>query len=78
MNRALSIAAPIALIAVLLALWEASCRLLAIPVFLLPPPSAIGAALLENWPVLLASAWTTLSMAIAAGSASSTFPSWTP
>ena len=76
MNRALSIAAPIALIAVLLALWEASCRLLAIPVFLLPPPSAIGAALLENWPVLLASAWTTLSMAIAAWIVASLLGSW--
>jgi len=76
MNRALSIAAPIALIALLLAIWEVSCRLLAVPVFLLPPPSAIGAALAENWPVLLASAWTTLSMAIAAWIVASLLGTW--
>ena len=76
MRRALSVAAPVALIALVLALWEASCRLLAIPVFLLPPPSAIAAALAENWPVLLASAWTTLSMAIAAWIVASLLGSW--
>jgi NitT/TauT family transport system permease protein len=76
MNRAFSIAAPIALIAILLAIWEASCRLLAIPVYLLPPPSAIGAALAENWPVLVGSAWTTLSMAIAAWIVASLLGSW--
>ena len=48
MKRTLSIAAPIALIAVLLSVWEAACRLMAIPVFLLPPPSAIGVALAQR------------------------------
>ena len=76
MTRALSIAAPIALIAILLTVWEASCRLLSVPVFLLPPPSAIAKAIAENWPVLLASAWTTLSMAIAAWIVASLLGSW--
>ena len=76
MNRALSIAAPVALIVAILAIWEVICRLLAVPVFLLPAPSAIGQALVENWPVLLASAWTTLSMAIAAWIVASLLGSW--
>ncbi|SFJ06989.1 ABC transporter permease [Caulobacter sp. UNC279MFTsu5.1] len=56
--------APFLLIALLLAAWEAACRLLAMPVYLLPAPSAIGAALAEGWPLLLASAWNTLSTAL--------------
>ena len=44
MNRALSLIAPFALIGLLLAIWEAACRALAIPPFLLPPPSAIAMA----------------------------------
>jgi NitT/TauT family transport system permease protein len=58
------ILAPVALILLLLAAWEAACRLLAVPVFLLPAPSAIGQALAEGWPLLLASAWGTLSTAL--------------
>ena len=56
--------APLILILFLLAAWEAACRLLGVPVYLLPAPSAIGAALAEGWPLLLASAWTTLSTAL--------------
>jgi NitT/TauT family transport system permease protein len=56
--------APIILIALLLAAWELACRLLGVPVYLLPAPSAIGAALIEGWPLLLASAWNTLSIAL--------------
>ncbi len=56
--------APLILIVLLLAAWEAACRALAIPVYLLPAPSAIGAALADGWPLLLASAWNTLSTAL--------------
>ncbi|WP_029913682.1 ABC transporter permease [Caulobacter sp. UNC358MFTsu5.1] len=56
--------APAILILVLLAAWEAACRVLGVPVYLLPAPSAIGTALVEGWPLLLASAWTTLSTAL--------------
>ena len=42
MNRLVSLAAPAVLIAILLALWEAACRLLAIPVYLLLIFLAIG------------------------------------
>jgi NitT/TauT family transport system permease protein len=66
MNRALSLIAPFALIGLLLAIWEAACRALAIPPFLLPPPSAIAMAVAHNGPLLMSSAWNTLSMAVAA------------
>lgn len=56
--------APAILILILLAAWEAACRVLSVPVYLLPAPSAIGTALAEGWPLLLASAWTTLSTAL--------------
>ena len=34
--------APLILAAVLLAVWEAACRILAVPPYLLPMPSATG------------------------------------
>lgn len=49
-----------------LAGWEAAVRLLAVPVFLLPPPSAIWAALLADWSGLMHSAWITLSVTLRA------------
>jgi NitT/TauT family transport system permease protein len=73
MNRGLSLIAPFVLIAVLMAIWEILCRALAIPPFLLPPPSAIGAATVQNMPVLMSSAWNTLSMAVLAWFAASIF-----
>ena len=48
----------------LLAVWEAACRLLAVPVYLLPPPSAVAAALIDRGPLLLASAGRTLMTAL--------------
>ena len=56
--------APVILAVVLLAIWEAACRLLAIPPYLLPAPSAVGLALIARWPLLLASAGHTLLMAL--------------
>ncbi len=66
MNRALSILAPVILIGLLLAGWEAACRIMRIPSYILPPPSEIGRAAVDNAPVLLRSAWNTLSMALVA------------
>jgi len=54
------------LIGLLLAGWELACARLAVPAYLLPPPSAIWTALIEGWPLLLASAWGTLSTALLA------------
>ena len=44
MRRGLDLLAPVALLLFLLAAWEAACRLLAVPVYFLPPPSAKGMA----------------------------------
>ncbi len=66
MSRAVQALAPFLLVALLLVAWEAACRVLAVPSFFLPTPSAIGAALAGDWPSLLASAWNTLAMALAA------------
>jgi NitT/TauT family transport system permease protein len=66
MQRLTVFVAPLLLIVGLLAVWEACCRLLALPIFLLPSPLSIGAALVSDAPVLLASAGATLRMALAA------------
>lgn len=66
MTRLAGILAPVILIALLLAIWEAVCRLNNVPVYLAPPPSAIWVSLKEGWPLLLASAWNTLSTALIA------------
>ncbi len=66
MQRALGLLAPLALIAVLLLAWEGACRALDVPRYILPPPSAIWSALLEQGPDLFASAWNTLVMALQA------------
>jgi NitT/TauT family transport system permease protein len=65
-NGVLRILAPFVLIALVLALWEAACTSLKIPAYWLPAPSAIGAAALANAPLLLSSAWNTLSTALLA------------
>jgi NitT/TauT family transport system permease protein len=66
MSRIAQTLAPFILIALLLAAWEAACRALAVPVYFLPPPSAIAAAIAGDWASLLRSAWNTLSMAMIA------------
>ena len=66
MNRLLSILAPTILVLALLAGWEIACRVLAVPTYVLPPPSAVAVAAIDNAPVLLASAWNTLAMALIA------------
>jgi len=58
--------APLILTAILLAIWEVACRALHVAPYFLPPPSAVAVALKDNWPVLLASSWRTLSTAIIA------------
>jgi NitT/TauT family transport system permease protein len=66
MRRALAILAPIAFIALLLGAWEAACRALALPSYLLPPPSEIAVATIRNLPLLASGAWNTLSTALLA------------
>ena len=66
MRRLQTIVAPIVLTAILLAIWETACRLLAVPTFLLPAPSEVARATADNLPLLLTSAWNTLAVAVIA------------
>jgi NitT/TauT family transport system permease protein len=60
------ILAPLALVALLLAAWEAACLLLGVPAYFLPPPSAVAAAAVVDAPALVESALATLLMALLA------------
>jgi NitT/TauT family transport system permease protein len=71
MKRLISFAAPLVLIALILAGWQAACRLWDIPTFLLPAPTEVAAAAVANLPLLVRSAWITLSVAILAWAAAS-------
>jgi NitT/TauT family transport system permease protein len=73
MSRLLNLLAPFALVALLLAAWEAACRIGQIPPYFLPAPSAVAVALAADAPSLLVSAWNTLSMALLALIAGSAF-----
>jgi NitT/TauT family transport system permease protein len=64
MRRLHHLAAPLLLVGLLLAGWEGAVRALEIPAYLLPAPSAVALALVDNAPLLLASAATTLGMAL--------------
>lgn len=57
---------PLLLAALLLAAWEVACRALQVPSYLLPPPSAVGLALIQRAPLLLSSAAATFWMAFQA------------
>lgn len=50
----------------LLAVWEIACRALDVPVYFLPPPSAVAIALIDRAPLLAASAAATFWMALQA------------
>ena len=66
MRRLAELGPPLLLAILLLAVWEAACRLLDLPVYFLPPPSAVAVALVEAGPRLAASAWITFGMAVQA------------
>lgn len=55
---------PIVSLALLLVLWEVVVRVRSIPAYLLPPPSAIQSAGLENASSLLGASWTTAQSAL--------------
>jgi NitT/TauT family transport system permease protein len=50
----------------LLVLWQGACVVFALPPVLLPTPVAVGLALVADAPSLVASAWATFAMALAA------------
>lgn len=56
---------PALLIAALLLLWEAFVRLGQVPLYVLPAPSQVAAALIAEAPALLGHAWVSLAEALA-------------
>mgnify|MGYP000287890018 FL=1 len=57
--------APAGYILVILLLWELAVRLFHIPLYILPAPTAIAAALGEEWPVLVSHGAVTVLEALA-------------
>jgi NitT/TauT family transport system permease protein len=57
---------PLLLTAAILLGWEIACRLLQVPPWFLPPPSAVATALIARAPLLAASAGATFWMALQA------------
>jgi NitT/TauT family transport system permease protein len=49
-----------------LAIWEALVRHYQVPAYVVPAPSAIGRAFIDNFGALMAAAWTTLRITLAA------------
>ncbi|MBX3493144.1 MAG: ABC transporter permease [Parvibaculum sp.] len=66
MSRFTRIVVPAAIGVVFLGIWEASVRLGDVPLFVLPPPSAIGASLVANFGSLMGSLWVTLRVTLMA------------
>jgi NitT/TauT family transport system permease protein len=66
MSRLAALLAPWTLIAAILVVWQIACALTHIPIYLLPAPSDIGAALAAGWPGLLRAALNTLVMSLEA------------
>src|SRR5438105_2939826 len=64
--RLLRLALPLLLGAAVLVAWEAFVALYDVPRFVLPAPSAIFQALIEDFPSLMASLWTTLRITLLA------------
>jgi NitT/TauT family transport system permease protein len=57
---------PLALGILVLAAWELLVRHYQVPAYVLPAPSAIWNAFVESFPALMAAAWTTLKITLAA------------
>jgi len=65
-SKLLHILVPIALGIAVLAAWEILVRHFEVPRYVLPAPSAIWQAFLENFDALMAAAWTTFKITVAA------------
>src|ERR1700753_1596545 len=64
MKRALPLLLPLILGVVLLTLWETIVAARHIPPYVLPAPSAIARALFDNFPSLMVSLWSTLTVTL--------------
>jgi NitT/TauT family transport system permease protein len=61
-NPSTRVLAPLALGIVFLAAWQAICVALAVPVYLVPKPTAIAETLRDDWPLLWSSLLVTLKI----------------
>lgn len=66
LSRLMRIVVPVAVGMFFLGVWEACVRLGDVPLFVLPPPSAIGASLVANFGSLMGSLWVTLRVTLMA------------
>jgi NitT/TauT family transport system permease protein len=57
---------PLVVGVIVLALWEAACRLFGIPSYLFPAPSAIAQSIVVDVPGLMRALWSTLKVALIA------------
>jgi NitT/TauT family transport system permease protein len=57
---------PLVVGVIILALWEAACRLFHIPAYLFPAPSAIAHSIVVDVPGLMLALWSTLKVALIA------------
>jgi len=57
--RVSAVLAPVAVVIAVLALWEAGTRAFGVPVFLLPPPTAVVAAMVKHAALLGVASWVT-------------------
>src|ERR1700674_2200224 len=57
--RVSAVLSPVGVVIAVLALWEAGTRAFGVPAFLLPPPTAVVAAMAKHAPLLAAGAWVT-------------------
>ena len=73
MRRFGAVLAPLGLVLLLIIGWEGACRALRVPPYLLPAPSAVALALIQNAGSLTVSAWRTLTMALEALAAAALF-----
>jgi NitT/TauT family transport system permease protein len=64
MNAILRYATPVLLGIVVLGIWEFVVRHFDVPPYVLPAPSAVGGAFVENFSSLMASLWTTLRVTL--------------
>ncbi|MDF3833567.1 ABC transporter permease [Cupriavidus basilensis] len=60
------VAAPLAVGVLLLLAWQVICTALAVPAYLVPAPTAVGHALVEDWRLLAGSLWVTLRITLLA------------
>ncbi len=66
MTRLVNALAPLTLLLVLLLGWELACRLMQVPAYFLPPPSAVARAVMDDLPALVLASWNTLAVALVA------------